>query len=177
MIKKYFIPTIYIKNYRTLNLEKLREHGIKVLCIDVDNTLVPPHTATLDNDAIAFIQRVKDNGLLPVIISNNTEKRVQGVANQVNVDFYSFSCKPCKYNYIKILRDTKCTKNEVAVLGDQLVTDILGGNRMNFLTILQDPISDVENTSGKITRRIETKILATLSKNESLKKGTYYDNM
>lgn len=177
MIKKYFIPTMYIKNYRELNLEKLKNKGIKVLAIDVDNTLVPPYTAELDFEAKDFVQKVKDAGLIPVILSNNTKKRVQGVAKQIDVDFYSFSCKPCKYNYKKILRDKDCSRNEVAVLGDQLVTDIFGGNRMNFVSILQDPITNEENTSGKITRKIEVKILAILSKNESLKKGIYYDNM
>lgn len=177
MIEKYFKPTIYIKDYRSLDLQKLVEKGIKVLCIDVDNTLLSPYCTTLSEDAKAFIQKVKDSGLTPCLISNNTKKRVQDVAEQVNVAFYSFSCKPCTYNYKKIKKDTACSTDEIAILGDQLITDVLGGKRMKFCTILQDPVTQVENHSGKITRKLESYVLTNLAKKENFRKGVYYDNL
>lgn len=177
MIEKYFKPAIYINNYRSLNLLKLVEKGIRVLCIDVDNTLVSPHCATLEDEAKDFIQQVKDRGITPVLLSNNTKKRVAGVAKQVDVVFYSFSCKPCTYNYKKIAKDYHCHSDEMAILGDQLITDVLSGKRMKIWTILQDPLTNEENHSGKITRKMETYILNALAKRESLRKGEYYDNM
>lgn len=177
MIEKYFKPTIYIDNYRSLHLSKLVQKGVKVLCIDVDNTLVSPHCKTLDKDAVLFIQQVKVCGMTPVLLSNNTKKRVQGVAKQADVDYFSFSCKPSKYNYKKIIKKYHCDASEVAILGDQLITDVLGGKRMKVWTILQDPVSNEENHSGKITRKLETYILRSLAKRESVRKGEYYDNM
>ncbi|MEG0176510.1 YqeG family HAD IIIA-type phosphatase [Anaerorhabdus sp.] len=177
MIDNYFLPTMYIRNYQDLDLDSLVKKGIKVFVIDVDNTLISHEVSDLDSKAIAFIHEIQNHGMIPVIISNNVKKRVEEVARQGSCDYFSFALKPLKYKYKQLLKRYNCTPNEVITLGDQLITDVLGGNRMKFNTILQDPISKKDNTSGKVTRFIETKVFKHLEKQGKWRRNKYYDCM
>lgn len=177
MIEKYFLPTCYIKHYKNLNLNQIKSKGIKVFIIDVDNTLISHEVHDLDADAIDFIQAIKDHQMNPVIVSNNVKERVGKVAQQGQCDYFSFALKPLKRKYKQIVRKYNCEPHEVCVLGDQLITDVLGGNRMKFVTILQDPISNKDNTSGKVTRLIEDKIFNYLRYKNKWRRHDYYDNL
>lgn len=177
MIVKYFLPTCYIKHYKNLDLNELESRGIKIFIVDVDNTLISHEVHELDNEAISFIQAIKEHHMIPVIVSNNVKERVSEVAKQGQCDYFSFALKPLKRKYKAILRKYNCKSSEVCVIGDQLITDVLGGNRMKFITILQDPISNKDNTSGKVTRFIETMIFNYLEKKNKWRKQQYYDNL
>lgn len=177
MIERYFLPKIYIRHYSDLNLEQLRSDGIKVVVVDVDNTLISHEVHVLDDYAVQFLQAIKRADMNPVIMSNNVKKRVEPIAKQGECDYFSFALKPLKRKYKAVLKKYQCKPNEVAVLGDQIVTDILGGNRMNFITILQEPISNKDNTSGKVTRFIENRIIQVLEKKNKWRRYTYYDKL
>lgn len=177
MILDLFIPIQYISHYSKCNVEELKAHGIKVFILDVDNTLISHFVNELDKSSIEFIKVIRDAGIIPVILSNNVKKRVEPLARQAGVDYFSFSCKPLSYNYHKVLRKYSCKSNEVAVLGDQLITDICGGNRMKFVTILQMPLTTSTNTSGKVTKIIDKYLYKVLKRKNILIKGEPYDHM
>lgn len=170
-----FVPNMYIPHYSQLKTEILSQKGIKMLLIDVDNTLIPYHTMELSDEIKGWIESLKKEGLIPVLISNNHKNRVSKIAQQLNIPFYAFSRKPAKQNYKKALRDHRLQQHEVASLGDQLITDVCGGNRMGIFTILQEPLEEKENAAGKISRFIESKILVYLEKQGTFKKGEYYE--
>ncbi|MEG0076446.1 YqeG family HAD IIIA-type phosphatase [Anaerorhabdus sp.] len=177
MIAKYFLPTMYIKNYQDLDLDKLKKRGVRIFIVDVDNTLISHEVSQLDDSGLAFMENIKNHGMIPVIVSNNVKQRVEQLARQADCAYYSFALKPLKLKYKRILREYKCNQDEVCVIGDQLITDVLGGNRMKFITILQEPITNIDNTSGKVTRFIETKIFNYLEKTNKWRKHNYYDNL
>lgn len=177
MIIDLFVPIQYISHYSKCNIEELKTHGIKVFILDVDNTLISHFVNELDETSINFINAIKEAGIVPVILSNNVKKRVEIIAKQANIDYFSFSCKPLSYNYYKVLRKYGCKRNEVAIIGDQLITDIFGGNRMKFLTILQTPLTTSTNHSGKITRIFDKYLYKMLEKRNLLIKGETYDHM
>ena len=64
---------------------------------------------------------------------------------------------------------------EISMIGDELITDILGGNRMHFTTILVNGISETEPFWTRIIRIIERKIVKKLNKKGILFKGKYYE--
>ena len=86
-----------------------------------------------------------------------------------------FSFKPLKRKYNKILKSYNYKKEEIACIGDQLLTDIWGANRMDFLSILVNPIGKTDFTLTKLNRFIETSIYDKLKKQDLLKKGRYYE--
>ncbi len=172
-----FIPDMYIPHYNQCDLEKLRSRGITALLIDLDNTVVSHTETALSIESLQFISRIQEADIIPIFISNNRKYRVHQFATQAQIDAYSFSCKPLKRNYKKVLRKLRIPAEKVAVLGDQLVTDVMGGNRMKMITILQDPLENKENTAGKVTRKIERQIYETLEKKGKLRRGVYYDHL
>ena len=115
-------------------------------------------------------------GFKIIIFSNSPEKRLSNFSS-LGVDYNSASLKPFSRNFVKILEKYKLRKNEVCIIGDQLLTDILGGNIIGIYTCLVDPISPNELTIVKISRKLEDRIIKKLSrtKEKELVKGKYYE--
>ena len=85
------------------------------------------------------------------------------------------SLKPFSYKYRYILRKYKLKKEEVAAIGDQLLTDIQGGNKMGLTTILVNPMSEIDEKETWLNRQIEKRIFKTFEEKDILKKGKYYE--
>ena len=136
MMLEIFVPDLYIRDYRDLNLEELKGKGIKALVIDIDNTLVPFDVAAPDADAAAFLQAVLDSGIKPVIISNNHELRVRSFAEGVGADYVFDAGKPGIGGYTKAMLATGSVPETTMMVGDQLFTDIWGANRSGVYSVL-----------------------------------------
>ena len=80
-----------------------------------------------------------------------------------------------KAKFIKVLKEYKLDLSEVAIIGDQLVTDIYGGNRVGITTVLVNPMSDIDMPFTKIHRYIERKEINKMNKKGIFKVGEYYD--
>ena len=137
---KLFTPDYYVESYRALDVERLKQHGIRLLVCDIDNTLAAHDEPLPDDAAKAFVKRVRDAGIQVVFISNNKRERVERFASCFDAKCYPFARKPLKQTYRKMLRELRYAPHQVAVLGDQLLTDMLGANRMHFYTILTRPL-------------------------------------
>ncbi|NLC96586.1 MAG: YqeG family HAD IIIA-type phosphatase [Erysipelotrichaceae bacterium] len=177
MFVNLIIPNQYVKSYKDVDLLQLKKNNIKLFILDIDNTLVKSNSNKISEDAIRFVKQIKSAKIIPVVISNNVENRVKKFTDILNVDYYSFALKPLKKSYKIILQKYNVDSNEVVIIGDQLLTDIIGGNIMNMHTILVDPISEKDNIFGSINRVAENTIFKYLEIKKLLKKGKYYDNM
>lgn len=172
-MRKMFTPDYYIKSYKNLNIDRLRQQQIKVLVCDIDNTLVAHDEAYPDEYVKAFIQRVKDAGIRVVLVSNNVKERVETFAKELDVKTYPFAKKPLKTTYLKLMKDCGCGPKEIAVLGDQLLTDMLGANRVGFYTILTHPVAQKDLTCTKINRVVENMVFGLLKAQGKLQKGEF----
>lgn len=170
-----FIPDMYQKSIYTINYKKLKSLGIKCLLFDVDNTLVPHTTKKMPRKIKDLIERLKDMGFKVILISNGRKSRLKKYKDYLEVDCSAVSMKPLSFKFNKILKLYKFTENEVAIIGDQLLTDILGGNVVGITTILINPISLKDHQITKISRIIEKIIMRTASKKKLFKRGSYYE--
>ncbi len=166
-------PNIYIKSIKDLNIKKIKNLGIRVLIIDIDNTLVPSDTKKINDEAIFFVKKLKENQIIPVIISNNINKRVSYFGKMLDIDYYAFSLKPLPFRFWQIERKYHINRHEVMIIGDQLMTDILFAKTSRINSILVDPIINKDNIFGKVTRSIEN----IIRKIDKFEKGAYYDQM
>ena len=171
MINKLFKPKIYTKDIKEVDLNYLKDIGVKLIILDIDNTLVAFDKETVNQEALRFVKQIKSAGIIPVIISNNIEKRVQNFATALDCDYISFGLKPFKLSYLTIINKYRLSSSEICIIGDQNLTDILGGNRMGMLTILVDPIKNKDNFYGSFIRIMEKIILRFID----VKKGEYYE--
>lgn len=174
-MKKLFTPDYYIRNYQALDVTRLLEKHIKVLVCDIDNTLVA-HDEKYPNEQVKlFIQNIKNAGIKVVLVSNNVKERVETFAKDLDVKTYPFARKPLKGTYVKMMKDSGCKASEIAVLGDQLLTDMLGANRVGFYTILTNPVAQKDLTCTKINRVFENVVYKGLAIRGRLRKGEYDD--
>lgn len=168
-----FVPKKYIKNYTYLNLEELKNEGIKMIICDIDNTLVAHDEKHPSEEASLFVEKVLAEGFDFCLISNNVSDRVEIFAKKLNVKTYPNATKPLKRTYKKILRDSHHRANEIACIGDQLLTDILGGNRMKLYTILTHPLVTRDLSYTKVNRVFENMVFKILKRKKILVKGEY----
>lgn len=170
----FFKPTTYIKNFQTLDIATLKQKGIEVLLIDIDNTLTGSDSNNIEEEAKKFIQTLKVFKIRPIIVSNNVKKRVMGLAQQLDIsDICYFALKPLPFSWLYLLNKYQLKKSKVAIMGDQIVTDIMYSKINGIKGILVDPISDKDNIFGKVTRSIES----MLCKMSGFNRGEYYDKM
>lgn len=172
-MRKLFTPDWYVQSYRHLDVNRLVQQGIRVLVCDIDNTLVPHDVADPDEAVIAFVHTVKQSGLKMVLISNNVKERVDRFAAKLDVATYPFARKPLKMTYVKMMREMNCSPHQVAVLGDQLLTDMLGANRLGCYTILTQPLAQRDLRCTKINRIFENMVFSVLKAQGKLRKGEF----
>lgn len=171
-MKKY-VPAMYQKTIFDINYKKLYDSGIKCLLFDLDNTLVAAHSYNPTKEVITLLKELS-NDFKVIVISNSPKKRLEKINKILNVDYYSFSLKPLKRNFKKVIKDHKFKKEAIVLIGDQFITDILGGYRIGIKTILVDPLS-TDTSITKFNRFIESKIINALGKKNLFFKGKYYE--
>ena len=114
-------------------------------------------------------------GFKLIIFSNSGKTRLKPFKEELEVDC-AFSCKkPMRKKFDVILRDYKYGISEVVIVGDNIVTDVLGGNKVGITTILVNPISNKERPQSKASRLYEKHIIKKLAKNELFFRGKYYE--
>ncbi len=170
-----FLPDIYQKSIYSIDYETLKNAGIKIILFDLDNTLVPTSQNVPSPKLKTLFEEIKSIGLKPVILSNSAKKRVEPFKEELFVDASCSSKKPLKFKYKKIMDIYDVTPGEVAAVGDQLLTDIFGANRMGITSILVNPISTNDFKVTKLNRLIENKIIKHFSKNGVFERGKYYE--
>lgn len=175
MIDK-FVPDIYAKSIYTINYNRLKKRKIKCLIFDLDNTLAPVAISSPDQKLKNLIFDLKELGFHVILVSNSPKKRVEPFKNGLEIDSMYFAFKPLKKCYKKIMKIFNYKPEEIAEIGDQLLTDVYGANRCEITSVLVNPISKVDRKSTKyINRKIEKIIQRKLKRKNLFNIGVYYD--
>lgn len=169
-----FYPDIYAQSIYTINYKKLKKNGIKCLLFDLNNTLVSYDIDYPDDHLREFIFNLEKNFKV-IIVSNSNKNRVRPFKEKLNIDSSFSSKKPFNKKFKKIMNIYNYKDTEIALIGDQLLTDIYGGNKMNFTTILVNNISENEPLHVRFLRHFEKKIIKKFNKKGLLIKGQYYE--
>src|SRR5690554_3389492 len=119
-------PDMMIDTVYELDLEHLKKRGIKGLLIDIDNTLVGWDTKKADEKLIAWFYKVNNAGFAICLISNNTEDRVVKFKEDLDLPAIHKALKPFTFSFNRGVEILQLGKHEVAVVGDQIFTDVLG---------------------------------------------------
>ena len=169
------IPDMYQKSIYSINYEKLYNCGIRCLLFDLDNTCVPYVEKVPSKKLIDLFDYLKDMGFKVILFSNATKKRLEVFKNTLVVDCSYSSRKPSKRKFLKVLKMYNFDLSEVAIIGDQLFTDIYGGNKVGIVTCLVDPLTKEDFILTKIFRAMEQLQFRKMNKKQILIKGAYYE--
>ena len=157
-------PNIYYNNVNEIKIGFLIKNKIKALILDVDNTLID-RNKNLSKEIIEWSNELQGQGIKMYILSNtNKKEKVRAVAEKLSVPYEMFAKKPFKKGFLKIQKILNIKPENIAVVGDQLFTDIIGGNRCNMFTILVDPVDKKDYWYTAWKRPIENKIKQTIKK-------------
>lgn len=161
---EYFQPTLQAPSLDRISVEQLVRDGIKGLIIDLDNTMTPWNDVNVGPKVAEWFIKVKDAGIQACVVSNNKKRqRVAVVAERIGIPFVFRATKPRSKAFKAGMDLLRTGQRDTAVIGDQLFTDILGGNRLGLYTILVTPINDHEFIGTRFMRRAE-KLLVWMMK-------------
>jgi HAD superfamily phosphatase (TIGR01668 family) len=161
---KLFLPSEHVKSIFEIQPEALKKKGIKGIITDLDNTLVEWDRPTATPQLIQWFDNMRDHGILVTIVSNNNENRVKSFSDPLHIPFIFQARKPMRRAFKRALNEMGIKREEAVVIGDQLLTDVLGGNRGGFHTILVVPVAQTDGFMTKFNRKIERRILAFLKR-------------
>ena len=169
-----FVPDMYYQSIYKINYAKLKKAKIKCLLFDLDNTVASYSKKEPDKKIMDLFTEL-ENDFKVIIMSNSNKKRLRPFKEKLNIDVAYSSRKPLKKKYKKILKIYHLKPNQVAAIGDQLLTDIYGANRMGMVSIFVNSISTIEKFPTKINRYFERKVIKRLNKRGIFLRGEYYD--
>ena len=153
-----FYPKAYFNKVEEITIEFLKENKIKALIVDVDNTLID-YNKNLTKDVENWARDLKEQGIKLYILSNTNQKeKVETVANKLQIPYEFFAKKPLKLGFLKVQKELNEKTGNIAVVGDQIFTDIIGGNRCKMFSILVEPINEKDFWYTAWKRPIENKI-------------------
>lgn len=134
-------PNAYFKRVQDIDIEFLIKNKIKALILDVDNTLID-YYKNLSDDVIKWANEMKGQGIRLYILSNtNKKEKVENVAKKLEIPYKLFAKKPSRKGFKQIKNELKFDSKNIGVVGDQIFTDVIGGNRSEMFTILVDPVT------------------------------------
>ena len=169
-----FTPKIYKKNIFDINYQKLKKEGIKCLIFDLDNTLGLISNKRCPDETKELIKKLKKDFLV-LISSNNNNRRLKPYLEELDINGVAWSMKPAIRGLLKIKLKYKLHKKEMCIIGDQIVTDILAGNRFRIKTILVDPLGEKDLKITALNRIVEAKIVKHYEKKGIFERGNYYE--
>lgn len=156
-IYKKIIPSEYVLSINDINYDELKKQGIKALFFDLDNTIIPYDINVIPKEMEDLLHKLNEDFKV-LVISNSRYKRVSTACqNLKNIPFVKFARKPLKFGFKKALKKVGVKKEEVCVIGDQMMTDILGARRMKFKhAILVKPVKQrTDHIFTRTNRKIE----------------------
>ncbi len=151
-------PDIKLKRVTDISPELLKKYNINTLILDVDNTLSTHHGQILTEGLTEWIALMQKNSIGLIVLSNSKKKRVKPFAEKIGLPFIFLGLKPLPFGYLRAVNMAKSQRKNTAIVGDQIFTDVLGGNTVGVKTILLTPIKPEDGWSFKLRRKLEQKL-------------------
>jgi len=156
-------PAAFVESVPLIDIGELKRRRISAVLTDLDNTLVPWRSYDISPEVAAWVSEAQKQGIKLCIVSNTrTWTRLQSLAGELRVPFVRRGLKPRRGGFREALKVLGAERSEAAVIGDQVFTDILGGNRSGLYTILVRPLHHREFIGTKISRFFERIVLRLL---------------
>ena len=152
-------PNYYCKKITDIKLEFLRDNSIKALILDVDNTLIDIDKKMVDG-LVEWHNKIISSGIKTIILSNSNKiHKIETVAKALNIEYLYLGLKPLNRGFKKAIAKLGLQPENIAAVGDQIFTDVIGANRCGLFSILVKPVSNKDFLITKIKRPIEQKII------------------
>lgn len=154
-----FRPDEVVVSVADIDLDALERRGIEALLIDVDNTLIAHGTPEVTPDRLEWAERAGESFKLCLVSNSITGRRMRRLAEAMGIpgiNVWTWDRKPFTAGVRRAMRELGSTPETTAMIGDQVMTDVIAGNRAGLYTIWVDRISEEEFIFTRaIHRRME----------------------
>lgn len=160
-----FLPNKYVNKIEEITIDFLQKNKIKALILDVDNTLVN-YKKEMPKRIEKWAKELYGQGVKIIIVSNsNDKKKLDYVSEKLGgIPYIFLAMKPLGKGLKKAKNYLKERPENIAVVGDQIFTDVIGGNRQKMYTILVDSIDEKDFWYTAWKRPIENRIKNKINK-------------
>lgn len=166
---KAFIPFAHAQNIYEIPVDFYKKLGIKVLMMDLDNTLDSYKLFLPTEKAVKLIEELKANDIRPIVVSNNRGKRVSSYANALNIEYVSSAKKPFPRVLNKTIESKGINRDELLFVGDQMMTDVLATHFAHIHIVLTEKLVKEDQWTTHINRFFGRFIRRYLRKRNLLK--------
>lgn len=160
---KLLKPDLYVRLLADIPLSRLKRRGIRGLIIDLDNTVTEWGRATLNPEVESWFAGLKEYELKACLVSNNSGSRVKKIADNLCIPAIPRAGKPRRRSFQQAMGILGTGVKDTAVIGDQVLTDVLGGNRLGLYTVLVMPINSREFIGTRLMRQVEKLVTRRLA--------------
>lgn len=151
-----FKPDWWKKSVLDIDENFIKQNHLRGFILDLDNTLSMHGSPAAEQGVFEWLEEMRGIGIKMILLSNNRKKRVEPLAHELGLDFISFACKPLTVGVSRAVRRMRLPRRSVALVGDQIFTDIVGGNLRGVKTILVEPFHLENKLSFKLKRSLES---------------------
>lgn len=156
---RLLFPDLYVPTIFDVDPEYLRRRGIRGLIFDLDNTILERGGKALPQEVLDWFEVLKAQGFKIAIVSNSRSRKAEGMAASHGIPAVFRAVKPRRRPFLKAIGLMGLTRRETAVVGDQIFTDVVGGNRLGLFTILINPLPGKEFVGTTLFSRQLEKLL------------------
>lgn len=136
------LPKLMADSLTELTPEVLRLHGIRLLMLDFDNTIVPYTTDIPTEPMVNWLEEMKSSGIQLCVVSNSHKDRVKVFCEAYKIPCITHAAKPGTRGIRECLERYGVPASQAAIVGDQIYTDTLGGNLSGVMPILVHAIDN-----------------------------------
>ena len=164
---KPLYPKVWVRTYQEVDLDDLKRRGLKGIITDLDNTLLPRRSSIMPPEVFQWLNKARQMGFQIFVVSNNFKsRRVREQSEKLRLPYIGKAYKPFGFGLRRAARRMGLKPKEIALMGDQLVTDILGGNRLGMHTILVDAMEQSGLWYRFVVQAFDQWLIKTLLKKE-----------
>lgn len=156
-------PDFAVEAAYDLTVTDLKKQGIKAVLVDLDNTLIAWNNPDGTPEMRQWLHDLRDGGIRVIVVSNNSPKRVKRAVEKFDIDYEAWSLKPFTFGIDRALKRFHYEKNEVVMVGDQLMTDIRAAHRAGIRSILVKPLVEHDSIKTQINRARERRVMKQMA--------------
>ncbi len=158
-------PHRFCHGVAEISVEDLQAEGIDTVLLDLDNTLVPWQKHDMTEEVRAWLLSLKEAGMKMFLVSNSRfGKRIITLSEDLGIPHVRRAWKPRKKGFLYAMKELGSEPSKTVIIGDQMFTDVLGGNRLGLYTVMVHPIAKREFVGTKLSRTAERVFLSWFRK-------------
>lgn len=162
-----FMPEYVFDTFDMASAEFLLKIGVKGIVLDIDNTLEPYENPEPGVEVVRWFHSLWNAGIKTAIVSNNNKERVELFNKGLKIPAYSKAKKPFKKNVLNAISDMGIKREQAALMGDQIFTDVWAAHNAGIIAILVPPIKDKKDPFTRFKRLLEAPVIKKYERRKS----------